>query len=293
VVAANLPDIDIISGLPGSVGYIEHHRGFTHGITGIAVLSLALAAVLYPLTKSFWKPLLVALVAMGTHPALDYANTYGVQPLLPFSDTRYYGDLLNVIDPYLDGILLVGCVASYFLNKRRLVACGTVVAALIYIGGRVELRDTARASLELFKSSVPGAERIAVIPGMLDPSDFRGIVETPDEYIKVRIKAWPGTRTPPEEVARFKKGDWSSPVVSHASATKAGAVFRGFARFPGVHTDETADGYRVLFIDFRFYNDQAGRGFAAEIELDRSLHPTAESLSFNRTAVPGGPDPGE
>ena len=43
LIAANFPDIDIIVGLFGSLTYLEHHRGITHAIVGIPILSLLLA----------------------------------------------------------------------------------------------------------------------------------------------------------------------------------------------------------------------------------------------------------
>jgi hypothetical protein len=125
-----------------------------------------------------------------------------------------------------------------------------------------------------------------VIPDMIDPRQFGGIVETPDAYIKVRLKV--GLNGPPaqqvEEVTRFRKGDWSTPAANHVSHTRAGAVFRGFARFPGIQVEETTEGYRVTFIDFRFYNERAGSGFGGEVLLDRKLRPMAESLSFRQKA---------
>jgi membrane-bound metal-dependent hydrolase YbcI (DUF457 family) len=285
-IAANLPDIDIVFGLPGSVAYIEHHRGITHSVIGIVLLTVMLTAALYPFTKTFWRTFLVALAAMATHPLLDYANTYGVQPLLPFSEKRYFGDTLYVIDPYLDGILLAGLVCGRVLGKRRVLAGITGAAAILYIGARVELRDNARDNLKTFTAGVPGAAGMAVFPNMIELLEFGGIVETPEEFIKVRVNA--GFREAPplrvDEVARFEKGDWSSQIVDHAAMTRTGTVFRGFARFPGVRQEEIAEGYRVTFIDYRFYNEQSGRGFGGEVILDRKLHPMAQSLSFRRKA---------
>ena len=35
VVAANLPDIEILSGLAGTGSYLDHHRGITHTFMGV------------------------------------------------------------------------------------------------------------------------------------------------------------------------------------------------------------------------------------------------------------------
>src|SRR5438067_12442396 len=67
VVAANLPDIDIVTGLSGTPAYLQYHRGITHSFAGIPVLALMLTAGIYIFSGNFWKTYLVALVAMVTH----------------------------------------------------------------------------------------------------------------------------------------------------------------------------------------------------------------------------------
>ena len=98
VIAANLPDIDIVTALSGTPAYLRYHRGITHSFAGIPALALILTAALYIFSGNFWRTYLVALVAMATHPALDYSNTYGLRPFLPWDGTWYYGDVLPIIE---------------------------------------------------------------------------------------------------------------------------------------------------------------------------------------------------
>src|SRR5205085_8896578 len=71
VIAANLPDIDIVTALSGTSTYLRYHRGITHTIVGIPILALVLTALMYTFSANFWKTFLVALIAMATHPFLD------------------------------------------------------------------------------------------------------------------------------------------------------------------------------------------------------------------------------
>ena len=119
VIAANLPDVDIVFDIAGVPSYIEHHRAFTHSIVGIPVLSLALAGGMYIFTRNFWRTFAVALLAMATHPALDYSNPYGLRPFLPFSGTWYYGDTLFILDPVIDLILLLGIIVGSLSSRQR------------------------------------------------------------------------------------------------------------------------------------------------------------------------------
>ena len=119
LIAANLPDIDIVADLKGMPSYLEHHRGITHSIVGIPLLSLALAGAMYIFTRHFWRTFVVALLAMATHPALDYSNAYGLRPFLPFDGTWFYGDTIFIIDPVMDLVLLLGIIGGEVFKKAR------------------------------------------------------------------------------------------------------------------------------------------------------------------------------
>lgn len=136
LVGANLPDVDIVSRLFGQQSYVLHHRGFTHSVLGALLLALLLGGLMRLLERNRvdaprrWRAyLLPALIGVATHPLLDLLNNYGLRPWLPFSDARYFGDLVFIIDPWL--WLLFGGVA--LLAGRRSptmdVACGVVGVA--------------------------------------------------------------------------------------------------------------------------------------------------------------------
>src|SRR5215471_7911337 len=140
VIAANLPDIDIVVAPAGTAAYIDLHRGITHALIGIPILALLLAASIYPFSGKFWKTFSVAILAMATHPLLDYANSYGMRPLIPFNGTWYYGDILFIFDPWIDAALLLGILAGRLTSKvRRLAAYASLGFVLVYIGARMEL----------------------------------------------------------------------------------------------------------------------------------------------------------
>src|SRR5262245_56193696 len=108
LVAANLPDVDCVSWFFGQQTYLLHHRGITHSVVGALVLALLLAGVMRRLERDRvdaprrWRAyLLPALVGAATHPLLDLLNNYGLRPWLPFSDARYFGDLVFIVDPWL------------------------------------------------------------------------------------------------------------------------------------------------------------------------------------------------
>ncbi len=278
LIATNLPDIEIVTGLANTRTFVEYHRGITHSFIGIPVLSLALALGIYIFSGSFWKTFITALLVMATHPALDYANTYGLRPFLPFGQTWYYGDTLFIIDPYLDLIMIAGVLAGYrFPPIRRLSAWLSLLVALGYTGIRVELHGQARNHLANYTATRPGFQSLAVFPRMASPRVWDGIIGNNEDLIKVRIDTRYGVE---REIARLPKGV-SSEVIGHALTAPSAIAFIGFARFPVTRIEGTEFGYRVTFIDFRFYNEMTERSFAAEVLLDQSLRVVKDSLGFN------------
>lgn len=112
MVGGNLPDIDLLWSMTPShgdkLGYLLHHRGYTHTLLGC----VALAALLYGATL-FWLRLrgkrtstadriqlgAFALIAVLLHLGMDAFNSYGVHPFWPWNNHWYYGDALFIVEP--------------------------------------------------------------------------------------------------------------------------------------------------------------------------------------------------
>jgi inner membrane protein len=137
LIGANLPDVDLVASLFGGddatrkASYLLHHRGITHSLLGIAVEALLLAAAIRWIERREidgdgqraprrpWRAhLLPAFAALLTHPLLDLLNDYGVRPWLPFSQARYFGDLVFIVDPWL--WLLLGGTAALAGPRTRI-----------------------------------------------------------------------------------------------------------------------------------------------------------------------------
>lgn len=122
VVAANLPDVDLVYTwiTPAPLGYLLHHRGHTHTLAGLLVLGVACWALLRGSAGALpaaGKRALAAVVGINLagHLALDGLNTYGVHPLYPFDARWYYGDAVFIFEPWL--WIVLGTAAAW--NARR------------------------------------------------------------------------------------------------------------------------------------------------------------------------------
>lgn len=107
-VGANLPDVDIVTGLVGLETYLVHHRGITHSLVGVVAQTVLLALAVRhwparsagdraPLSILAWY----SLLGVGSHLALDALNSYGVRPFLPFDPGWIYGDAVFIVEPWL------------------------------------------------------------------------------------------------------------------------------------------------------------------------------------------------
>jgi inner membrane protein len=279
-IAANLPDIDIITNLNNMPAYLEYHRGITHSLVGIPLLALAFSAVMYIFTRTFWRTYVVALAAMATHPILDYSNTYGLRPFLPFDGMWYYGDTIFIIDPIIDIVLLLGIIAGVVFSKaRRAVSLAVILAVVVYVGFRISARNDAVALLDTYVEGMADFKRSAVLPRLLDTVTWEGVVETERDYSKLTIDTAQGVVA---EVARLPKLP-PTPVAEKAAVAESAVALLHFARFPITRVHESHLGYRVTFLDFRFYSEVNQTSFAAKVDLDHSMKITKESLGFNES----------
>ena len=282
VIASNLPDIDIVTAATGTATYIDYHRGFTHSFLGVPFFSLIVAAGMYYFSGKFWRTFTVALIAMATHPVLDYLNTYGLRPFSPLDDTWYYGDILYIIDPYVDGVLLLGILAgALFESSRKVMAWVSLIFVVAYVGARIELRSMAASHVEEFVMKTPGVDKWTLFPDMVNPLAWDGIIQTRSQMLKIRVHALNGMQ---EEIARLSRGSPSDIVNRVAKTESAGALLR-FSRFPVARIEGIrfgSVGYRVMFFDFAFYNDANHTALGSEIILDQSLHVIKETLSFGQ-----------
>ncbi|MFL6210627.1 MAG: metal-dependent hydrolase [Pyrinomonadaceae bacterium] len=160
IVAANAPDVDVVSRLGGPWFALQHHRGITHSIVGTLTLALLIPLICWAIEKIITRIrhtqprirlrglMLASLLACATHPLLDWLNSYGLRPFLPWSGRWYYGDVLFILDPWL-WLILGG--AAFLLTARTRWRTGLwcvlallVAAAVVFLPQRTGLPLTAR-----------------------------------------------------------------------------------------------------------------------------------------------------
>lgn len=146
IAGANLPDVDAILYFGGDSDFaLEFRRGWTHGVLALVVLPFLQTALL--LLADRLRPhatkranarwlLILSTIAIWTHPALDWLNTYGMRWLMPFDGTWFYGDSVYIMDPWL--WLILG--AGWLIGRRASVYTVGAWAVFGFLIARVVAR---------------------------------------------------------------------------------------------------------------------------------------------------------
>lgn len=305
VVGANLPDVDLLTRFAGAATYLKYHRGIAHSLLGVVVLGALLAGIIYhfgrkaapkksaPPLNGHWL-LAISLMATSSNLLLDFTNSYGVRPFLPFSGRWYAWDIMFILDPLLLALMAVGLGVSMLLRlvseevgARKPAFRGGAIFALCSLALLCGIRDFAhRRVLGMLDSHTYAQEdprRVGAFPRPLNPFEWIGVVETDSAFHVLAANALHDD-VDAERTRVFHKAE-SSPALDAAMKTRTAALFLDFARFPWAQVLETDDGFKVTLQDLRYASlTPERRGFRVDIELDKNLHVRSESLRFSAEA---------
>lgn len=268
IVGSLLPDADIVFQLGGDVLYLKHHRGFSHSLVGLSLLSVSAGLFLHQAYNFTPIHVLLLWTFLGclSHLVIDVLNSYGAQILWPFKRRKFSCGLLTLFDPVITGLLLGGLWGSW-LSVRSV--SGLVLG---YVGFRVVMREMVRTALK--QAYAPGA-KIAVFPSQLGLLCWDFIIETAEEqivgYCRWLPRHW--------ETRRRLKRQNENQVINLAKQTKLGQMFCSFSPFVHIFYTQSEDKHIVNFLDLRYFlkNDfmhSATVVFDASLELlDSILHP--------------------
>jgi inner membrane protein len=266
LVGANLPDVDGLACLKGSLAALSFRRGLTHGVLAMAVWPFVLAGLLLAWDRWFRRRtapadpparfgplLLVSAIGVVSHPLLDLLNTYGVRLLSPFSDRWFYGDALFVVDPWMWLLLGGGAFLSRRLARRDAPAASrparialglaAAYAVVMLAGAHVVARRAAEAS----SPGERGARSALAAPLPVTPVRRALIVDDGDRYA---LGEWaPLAAEPLRLFPESLPKNADAAAARRAAATDEGRRFLAWSRYPVFEL--LSDG-SVLISDLRF-----------------------------------------
>jgi len=297
ILAAEAPDIDIVTLAGGALGYLHYHRHLTHSLIMMPVMALLPVALVRAAGR---KPIrwagafCAALVGVASHLLLDLTNTWGVRLFLPFSSAWQRLDLTNVVDPWIWAALFLG-ISGPFLSRLvggeiesgrarpkshgRGFAIFALLFVLVYNCGRAELhaRAVAVADARDYRGAAPA--RVAAVPSAANPLRWQALIETDDFYALAPVDLTQDFD--PARAAVYYKPE-SNPAFDAARATPAFRYFLQFAQFPlwrATPAAELENGQRVELTDMRFGPPDAPLMMASAL-VDRANRVVKSSLTF-------------
>ena len=297
--AAEAPDIDVVTGWGGPVTVFCHHRGITHTFLGAPLMALAVTGVVWgvaalqkrlrgqpPRQPVRWGRIwLLALLADLSHLLLDFTNNYGLRPFFPFDAHWYAWSIVPIFEPTLFAALLLGLIIPGLLGlvdgeMRRRQATefrgrGWAIAALCFAALLYALRNAEHAHAILLARQAGSAthqplQRIAAEPVMVDPFTWHIIAETRDTYQYSTVHTLHDVVEPGDEQGDL---DGKPPVTAAVAAAKRsylGRVYESWSSWPltedlgattppGDPAPLPPGAHTVLFRDLRFSPQSLGR----------------------------------
>lgn len=167
VLGANIPDLDaLVYAVADEYTALAFRRGITHSIPALLLWPFVVTGALLAwdrLARRRRAPaaeavragplLLVSMIAVLSHPSLDWLNTYGMRWLLPLDGDWSYGDAVFIIDPWLWLSLGAATVLAWRWSWRGALGWGAL--------------GLATSALVLTVTGVPAAARVVWSAGVV------------------------------------------------------------------------------------------------------------------------------
>ncbi len=271
VIGANLPDVDALAYAWGPVAALGFRRGWTHGVLALAVWPFALAGLMLAwdrLVRRRRRPhappvaggvtLLLAAIALLTHPVLDFLNSYGMRWLMPFNSRWFYGDTLFIVDPYLWGILLAGVLLARRARHRGAAAWWRPARIALAVAAGYVLASGASTVLARrlvgAAFSLDGRPPALLLAGPVpaDPVARDVVVQLSAHTYALGSLAWT-SRPRLSGLHEIARGD--DDLARAAAATPQGRTFLSWSRFPFYRRGPSAEcpAEHLCIFDARYY----------------------------------------
>lgn len=309
VLAAEAPDIDVLAELGGRVFGFANHRGFTHTFVGVPAVAALVVLAVWLLWRFWlsrtsrkvasiaprWSVLFTLACLSGlVHILLDFTNSYGVRPFMPFVNKWYSWDIVFIYEPVMWGLLLLGLLAPVLFSlvdreigarkpksRGRFGAAFALVLIVVLWGIRDYEHRRAVSAMGALTYQGQDAVRLSAYPYPGNIFKWYGIAETERFYQRMLVDS----STPvvdPQDIATVRYKSEETPVTDAAKRSYLGRVYLGWAEYPIIEVEQLSapeSGYVVRFYDLRFmYPDSSRKFLGGWVQLDANLNVIAENF---------------
>lgn len=154
-ILGTLPDMDVLIDFGDAVADMTYHRGFSHSLFVLGLLSIALTCLIRRYRPhpgySDVRLFLCILLIFFTHVLLDSFTTYGTQLLWPIPSTPIAWSSIFIIDPLYTLMLLLAVLTGLIAGMKRFgIRAQYILLALssLYLGSTLVSKQMADNRLE-------------------------------------------------------------------------------------------------------------------------------------------------
>jgi inner membrane protein len=324
--AAEAPDLDIVSQFHGRAFGFAHHRGFTHSFLGVLIDAVVVVGFVYliwrirgrktnhPNLSPRWGLLyFYACLAGLSHILLDFTNNYGVRPFWPFSEKWYSWDIVFIVEPVMLALLILGLITPWLFSlvdseigvkkkgpRGRLAASLALIGVVLMWGMRDYEHRRAVSALQARTYNDADPLRVSAFPKFLDPFHWDGVVETQAFFALAPVDSL-SPEVDPEGRMQIHYKPEETAITLAAKKSYLGRVYLDWAQYPITETEDLLapqQGYIVRFQDLRYVSvDDTLQGrrrnvLGAAVKLDKDLHVVGDVYGTRENPVVV-PDPGQ
>ena len=251
-VLGTLPDLDVFIPLGGPVNDFIYHRGFSHSLMLLALLSPVIAWLIvkiHPGTRNHYRGwLLLVFLVLEASVLLDLLTIYGTQIFWPFDTTPQAVPILFIIDPLFTLPILLGTLAAlvlkrqsslgHHINTAGLALCLAYLVWAFGVGEFVERRVTEKLARQKVSYS-----SFLTSPAPFNTLLWRVVGIDNDRYFETYISIFDGET--PLSVAFYPRNlVLMNGLEAHPPVTKLKRFTRGYYAF------STLENY-VIMTDLR------------------------------------------
>jgi len=273
-IASVAPDLDIIMQLRGDLAYLRNHRGISHSIPGLLLISAAITSVLYFLFGSSTPWIyLFAWTTLGSlsHSLLDLLNSYGVKILWPLNPKKFTYSLLS----FVDWVILFNAATSLIIGTYNIIAYRLFFAFFAaYTVLRFLMAMNIRWYLKEHFSTGDPLEKLVILPSTFKITKWDFLIETNQFFVLGEIHPFSFSTSVHQKIKKVKDNPFIKAALNNS---KLGKFFKEFTpHFYVLHQKESQK-HIVRFLDLRYHSNH-GFMHTGTIAFDENCRPIEEIL---------------
>jgi len=266
LIGSVIPDGDIIMQYKGDYAYLKSHRGASHSLLGMAVLSAAAAFLIQMLFQGsgFWSIFLWTYIGCLTHVGLDVFNSYGAKLLWPIWNKKIGTGLMLSFDPFL----IAATAAVYWLHAVNplytILSSGAFAVYLLFrLIQKVRIRSALVRTIEF------PVYRLVLLPSMNGFFSWDFIAYGEEEIATGKCSMINSKTELRDRLTQ--SDDWMRDLVMD---TELGRFFHEFTKEYHISFEKLENGrIKATMTDLRYYINNRYMHHAT-IHFDQELKPT-------------------